>query len=66
MVRRLTQIAVAELEAESGISWSAGIVELPASTHNDRIANLSRFAAAQTALRQAREAGGGIRIAALA
>ncbi len=31
----------------------------------DRIANLSRFAAAQTALRQAREAGGGIHIAAL-
>jgi len=31
----------------------------------DRIASLSRFAAAQTALHQAREAGGGIRIAAL-
>ena len=29
MVRRLTQIAVAELEAESGISWSAGIVGAP-------------------------------------
>ena len=84
MVRRLAQLVAEELEAESGTSWSAGIVELPASAtvgeHGssrapengangdsgrtaDRISNLSSFAAAQTALRHAREAGGGIRIA---
>ena len=88
MVRRLTQVLNDELDGESVTSWSAGIVELPASApiggpagragptgragengkaipFADRIANLSRFAAAQTALRQAREAGGGIHIAAL-
>jgi CheY-like chemotaxis protein len=85
MVRRLLRILAEELESAATLSWSAGIVELPASgpagrsSHvrstaelgiesvpvADKIANLSRFAAAQTALRQAREAGGGIRIAAL-
>jgi PleD family two-component response regulator len=75
MVRRLTERARTDSTADALAPISAGIVEL--TDHADavdsdshrvppmasRIASLSRVADAQSALRQAREAGGGIRIA---
>jgi PleD family two-component response regulator len=75
MVRRLADSAAEAEVGESLVPISAGIVELTDWPEEEgterprfapmagRIANLSRVAAAQTALRQAREAGGGIRIA---
>lgn len=72
MVRRLNQVLDERFQSEGLASLSAGVVELtPAgdpgraqgSASANRIASLSRFAAAQTALRRARESGGGIRIA---
>jgi PleD family two-component response regulator len=75
MVRRLNrQIEpVGDWRPGSG-PLSAGIVEFPSTDLSaedgqvrnpvaNRIASLTRFAAARTALRQAREGGGGIRIA---
>lgn len=74
MVRRLSEKAEAG-SGESDLRLSAGIVELTEPQDGDesgpprgapmagRIASLSRVAAAHSALRQAREAGGGIRIA---
>ncbi len=75
MVRRLnSQIEpVGDWRPGSG-PLSAGIVEFPSTDLSaedgqvrnpvaNRIASLTRFAAARTALRQAREGGGGIRIA---
>ena len=65
----------ADVAGESLLPISAGIVELTDWAEDEgsepvkvaamagRIASLSRIAAAQNALRQAREAGGGIRIA---
>jgi CheY-like chemotaxis protein len=73
LARRLSERAVQE---GLGTGLSAGVVEIPiaalaeSATQDrakspvvDRIAGLSRFVAAQQALREAREAGGGIRIA---
>jgi DNA-binding NarL/FixJ family response regulator len=70
---RLSEKAV---EEGLGTGLSAGVVEIPVAAHAessiqdrtqspvvDRVAGLSRFVAAQQALREAREAGGGIRIA---
>ncbi|MEJ2482150.1 MAG: hypothetical protein P8049_03280 [Gemmatimonadota bacterium] len=75
MVRRLNRQIEPVGDWRAGRSpFSAGIVEFPSTevsaddghAHNpvaNRIASLTRFAAARTALRQAREGGGGIRIA---
>jgi len=74
MVRRLNHQLAQSADWRSSGPLSAGIVEFPAagigtdeaqsrSPIASRIASLTRFAAARTALRQAREAGGGIRIA---
>jgi hypothetical protein len=74
MVRRLNRQLEQSDDWRSSGPLSAGIVEfaVPESRGEDpqarspiasRIASLTRFAAARTALRQAREAGGGIRIA---
>jgi len=78
MVRRLTDRTSADPLATALLPMSAGIVELtdrftdvggegsttvaPMAT---RVASISGIAAARAALRQAREAGGGIRIAEL-
>jgi PleD family two-component response regulator len=77
MVRRLNRLieAAPGTEGEALGSLNAGVVELTPPGADDagaslsapsRIASLTRFAAARTALRQAREAGGGIRIAEIA
>ena len=75
MVRRLNrQIEPIGDWREGRSPLSAGIVEFPSTDMSaddaharnpvaNRIASLTRFAAARTALRQAREGGGGIRIA---
>ena len=76
MVRRLNQQLdiIPDRWGERNGPLSAGIVEFPSpdlvreESHSrgpvaSRIASLTRFAAARTALRQAREGGGGIRIA---
>jgi DNA-binding NarL/FixJ family response regulator len=78
MVRRLAELTASDPEAGVLASLSAGIVELTGRFAEDadaeaplvapmatRIAGLSGIAAARTALREAREAGGGIRIAEL-
>lgn len=75
MVRRLNRQLdeSSDWRPENGL-LSAGIVEFPSADPGSedsqsrspvasRIASLTRFAAARTALRQAREGGGGIRIA---
>lgn len=77
MVRRLNRLidAAPGTDGETLGSLNAGVVELAAADGEEsgtsrgassRIASLTRFAAARTALRQAREAGGGIRIAEIA
>lgn len=75
MVRRLHDLASKDSRMSDLLPLSAGIVELagtemPADVADvaiapvaSRIASLSRFTAAQNALRSAREAGGGIRVA---
>ena len=76
MVRRLNQQleSIPDRFGERHGPLSAGIVEFPSpdlvreetlarGPVASRIASLTRFAAARTALRQAREGGGGIRIA---
>jgi CheY-like chemotaxis protein len=73
MVRRLNRVLEGRFREDGLDALSAGVVEMTpgagvadaerARAPANRIASLSRFAAAQTALRQAREAGGGIRIA---
>ena len=78
MVRRLAELTASDPEAGQLAPISAGIVELTDRFAEDadveaphvapmatRIAGLSGIAAARTALREAREAGGGIRIAEL-
>ncbi len=81
IIRRLGQLISWE-EADRGEPLSAGIVELSpeefvrgreaetaaveAGAPAERVARLARFAAAQSALREARESGGGIRIAEVA
>ncbi len=73
LLRRLGDRAGADLDLAELAPLSAGIVEVTGLAEDDQggriapvatqIASLSRFAAAQNALRQARQAGGGIRIA---
>ncbi|MFQ5891050.1 MAG: response regulator [Gemmatimonadota bacterium] len=77
LVQRLNRLAAEGWEASGPTPLSAGVVELAATplaegTRGEeargapgtrRMASLSRFAAAQNALREAREAGGGIRVA---
>jgi CheY-like chemotaxis protein len=76
LVRRLSERAVADAEMAFQSPLSAGIAQIsaggPAQSEADsprvtsvasRVASLSRVAAAQGALDQARQAGGGIRIA---
>jgi CheY-like chemotaxis protein len=74
LVRRLNESLSSGSSAEQSHSLSAGVVEFPAPDEQPdgpdssiksapRIASLSRLAAAQTALREARHGGGGIRIA---
>lgn len=77
MVRRLNERLVETAGPEAALRpLSAGVIELPTdesgdrrdgerpeSSHAPRIASLSRLAAAQAALREARAGGGGIRIA---
>jgi CheY-like chemotaxis protein len=78
LVRRLAERAASDPETSELLPLSAGIVELTTEAQLEadaeeshlapvakQIASLSRFAAAQNALRQARGAGGGIRIAEL-
>lgn len=70
MVRRLNERVSALESAVTLRPLSAGVVELSATEpaapedppHASRIASLSRLAAAQAALREARAGGGGIRI----
>lgn len=74
LVRRLNESLSTGPEGERMHPLSAGVVEFPApddrlsrsgsrTDHAPRIASLSRLAAAQSALRDARDGGGGIRIA---
>jgi GGDEF domain-containing protein len=73
MVRRLNRVLEERFREKGMHTLSAGVVEMTSGAGTadaertrasaNRIASLSRFAAAQTALRQACEAGGGIRIA---
>lgn len=79
MLQRLTRLAAESSNGSDLLPMSAGVVELPPLPANGRrgaaiggepptgaarrLAGLSRFAAAENALREARAAGGGIRIA---
>ena len=77
LVRRLNDSIASGPEGDLMQPLSAGVVEFPARDDGEesrmtaavdrspRIASLSRLAAAQTALREARDGGGGIRIAEL-